>query len=271
MPEHSLHASGKRRRGRAAEDLGVGPELGQPLGLQPAGLGGGDQADHDRSPQSTKTGFSAASRWRAVRQHRQPRGGQLGPAGRKPLVRQQFQHRADPLHRRQGRHDPQRTADLERSLERRQASPAEEHRVRLRAASCSTSGMVPWTTSTVTRCVWALAATRAQASASLSTATTSAPNRAHSTATDPLPLPRSQTTVPVRGARWASARARTSALVTIESRWSKAVSGRAQPSGTRSPPAIQPMSGRRRGVDHEHDGGLLPSTCRCLLRGHVDD
>src|SRR6201996_1575785 len=74
---------------------------------------------------------------------------------------------------------------------------------------------------------------------SASTAMAQAPNRAHSTATEPEPEPTSQIVRPGAGPSRARARARTSDLVIIESRWSKAVSGRAQAVGAPVWPASQ--------------------------------
>ena len=74
---------------------------------------------------------------------------------------------------------------------------------------------------------------------SASTAMTYAPKRAHSTATDPEPAPTSQMVRPGAGPRRASTSARTSALVIIESRCSKASSGRAQRCGAPAWPASQ--------------------------------
>ena len=92
------------------------------------------------------------------------------------------------------------------------------------------SGAAPPTTRTSARCRRALAVTRAHCAGSRSTAITAAPNRAHSTATEPEPAPTSHTRVPGRGPSRASARARTSGLVTIESRCSNASSPSAHPS-----------------------------------------
>src|SRR5580704_9862237 len=70
-------------------------------------------------------------------------------------------------------------------------------------------------------------------------AITQAPKRAHSTATEPEPAPTSQMVRPGAGPSRASTSARTSALVIIESRCSKAVSGSAQVSGAPWWPASQ--------------------------------
>ena len=74
---------------------------------------------------------------------------------------------------------------------------------------------------------------------SASTAITAAPNRAHSTATEPDPAPTSQIVRPGAGPSRASTSARTSALVIIESRCSNASSGSAHPSGAPGWPASQ--------------------------------
>ena len=88
------------------------------------------------------------------------------------------------------------------------------------------------------RAAAALRRTRSASAGSRSTACTSAPKRAHSTATEPLPAPTSHTTSPRRGPRRASTTARTSGLVIIESRWSYASTGSAQPAGPRCPATV---------------------------------
>src|SRR6266487_5885149 len=122
----------------------------------------------------------------------------------------------------------------------------------------SAAGAAPWTTRTATPWRSALVATSLHASGSRSTAITAAPSRAHSTPTEPLPAPTSQTRSPTPGPSLASASARTSDLVIIPSRCSKAASCSAHRAGAR-------RAGQR---SEEHTSELqspVHLVCRLLL------
>jgi hypothetical protein len=112
----------------------------------------------------------------------------------------------------------------------------------------SAAGAPPGMIRTSTPCRPALAAIRSQRTVSRSTAITAAPNRAHSTATEPAPAPTSHTSVPGPGPSRASASARTSALVSTASRLSNSSAPSAQPVSPGmdvTPGPLQP---------HIHDG-----------------
>src|SRR6266511_3846091 len=216
------------------------PGVGEPLGQAPPVRRRGDEADHAGTPDSTVTGFAAASRCSPAGSSTRRLAWSWVPSTRYPAARSAA------------------TAGPTRS---RIAYPATSRAGRRAAHAASTSrpppptktasgsgrlssapGADPWTTSTGTPKRVPLRRMRSHASASRSTATTAAPSRAHSTATDPLPAPTSHTRSPRRGPSRARTSARTSALVTIEARCANADSGSAQPAGAGGAPASHPVS-----------------------------
>ena len=145
---------------------------------------------------------------------------------------------ADPLDGRQRDHDGGRVPVLDRGFEHGAVAAAGEDGIRGRQAG-ERAGRVSVDDPRADVVPAAFRRILSHWAWSASTAITWAPNRAHSTATEPEPAPTSQIVRPGPGPSRASTSARTSDLVIMESRWSKASSGRAQPSGAPWCPASQ--------------------------------
>ena len=230
------------RRGPAGRGDATRPITAGPRGRRPgSGRRGGLAAP---GPQGAgRAGTPAAGRRRPVAQAGQQVGG-----------------RADPVHRGERDHDagrvrvPTAASSTARSpppaktASRAAGPPGPPARGRGRSARGRRAGR---------RC----ARIRSHCAESDSTAITWAPNRAHSTATEPEPAPTSQIVRPGAGPSRASTSARTSALVIIESRCSNASSGSAQPSGAPWWPRQPAGRARRLLVQRDEDVGVGEVAC----------
>ena len=134
------------------------------------------------------------------------------------------------------------------------------------ASPCTTCTCTPWAA--------ALSRTSSQASASRSTAWTSAPNRARSTATEPLPGAEACRTTSRGAGRAGRAAARTSGLVIIDVAVGEAVCGSAQRRGAEAGDGDRAARAgdAPRPVQHQEDVRLAArSRRRGLVRRRLDD